>query len=171
MLNGERIVWKGHPMSGVVLRPIDTLLVPFSLFWGGFALIWNIDVWATNAPVPFKLFGLPFLAVGLYLTVGRFWFDASAMKRVHYFVTDRRVLIAKRGGSSIESLDLKRLPTLKLNERSDGSGTIKFGNSGGMFGGTNGFGMWQASLDPEPQFFRIPNVRRVYEIIQAWASD
>lgn len=158
-------------MPGIIFRPIDILLMPFSLLWGGFALFWNINVWSTDAPLLFKIFGLPFLAAGLYVTVGRFWFDAKAMKSVRYFVTDRRVLIAKREGSSIESLDLKRLPTLKLNERSDGSGTIKFGNSSSIFGGMNGFGIWQVSLDPEPQFFRIPDVRRVYEIIIKRSSD
>lgn len=158
-------------MAGVIFRPIDKLLVPFSLVWGGFALFWNVGVWSADAPIPFRLFGLPFLAIGVYVTVGRFWLDVRAMKSVRYFVTDRRVLIAKREGSSIESLDLKRLPTLKLNERSDGSGTIKFSNSGGKFGGANGFALWQASLDPDPQFFRIPNARRVYEIIQTQSSD
>jgi len=65
----------------------------------------------------------------------------------------------------MKSLDIKRLPALELHERSDGSGSIRFGTSSGWFMGGQ-FGIWQPTRDPVPQFTRIPNVRSVYEIIQ-----
>ena len=172
LLPGERVLWQGRPSTALILRPIDVFLIPFSLLWGGFALFWNVSVWTAgeggDAVLPFKLFGLPFLIVGLYLIVGRFWLDSHLRGRLRYLVTDRRVLILKEGGKSTKSIDIKRLPTLEFDERSDGTGTIRFGHSGNWFTGNN-FGIWQPTFDQAPQFIRIENARSVYELIQRQA--
>jgi hypothetical protein len=78
LLPGEKIVWEGAPYSGLVFRPIEIFLIPFSLLWGGFAVVWNAGVWKTDADLSFKLFGLPFLIAGLYVTVGRFVANVNA---------------------------------------------------------------------------------------------
>ena len=166
LLPGERIVWEGRPSTGLILRPIDVFLIPFSLVWGGFALFWNVSAW-TTADLSFNLFGLPFLIVGLYVIFGRFLVDISLRRNLSYFVTNKRVLIERRStGSNTKSLDIDRLPALELDERPDGSGSIRFGTSGGWLAGSNNFGIWQPTFDPIPQFIRISNVRSVYEIIQ-----
>ena len=118
----------------------------------------------------FKLFGLPFLAIGLYLIFGRFWLDTYLRGRLRYTVTDRRVLIQREGGRSIKSLDIKRLPALEFDERTDGTGTIRFDPSENWFGGRN-FGAWQPALDQVPQFIRIDNARQVYQLIQRQAHS
>jgi hypothetical protein len=171
LLPGERVLWTGRPSPGLVLRPVDAFLIPFSLLWGGFALFWNIGVWTTGAPHIFKLWGLPFLVAGLYVTVGRFFVDTKLRQRLTYAVTDRRVLIVKdRASLTTTSLDLRRLPALELAERPNGFGTIRFGSSGGWSGGRN-FGIWQPALDPTPQFIRIPNARAVYRLIQQHSAS
>ena len=164
LLSGERVAWEGRPYSGLVLRPIEAFLIPFSLLWGGFAVFWNASVWTTGADLSFKLFGLPFLIAGLYVTVGRFLVDMRIRKTTAYFVTNKRVLIAR--GPKLKSLDIRRLPSLEFDERSDGSGTIRFGASNGWLSGANNFGIWQPTFDPTPQFIRVPNVRSLYELIQ-----
>lgn len=162
----ENVLWTGRPSLGFVLRPVDALLIPFSLFWGGFAIFWNVSVWTTSAPLFFKLFGLPFLIAGFYFIVGRFLVDQILRQRLMYAVTDRRVLILKEhANTSTTSLDLARLPALELVEHPDGSGTIRFGSSGGWSGGRN-FSIWQPALDPTPQFIRIPSARSIYDLIQ-----
>ena len=128
-------------------------------------LFWNVSAWNT-ADLSFSLFGLPFLVVGIYVIFGRFWVDMSLRRNLSYFVTNKRILIERRStGSNTKSLDIGRLPALELDERSDGSGSIRFGTSGGWLAGNN-LGMWQPTFDPTPQFIRISNVRSVYEIIQ-----
>ncbi len=163
---GERIAWQGQPYPGLIFRPMEVFLIPFSLVWGGFALFWNASVWTTDADLSFKLFGLPFLLVGLYVTVGRFLIDTNIRKKMTYFVTNKRILIEKRGGMmKTKSMDISRIPALELDERSDGFGTIRFASSGGWFSGSN-FGIWQPTFDPTPQFIRIADVRSVYQLIQ-----
>jgi hypothetical protein len=169
LLAGERVLWEGQPYTGLILRPIEAFLIPFSLLWGGFALFWNTSVWMSDqnsSDLTFKLFGLPFLIVGLYITFGRFLIDAVLRKNLRYAVTDRRILIYKNGrGSTIKSVDIQRLPSIDLSEHSDGTGTIRFGAAMSLFNGQN-FGIWQPAFDATPQFIRIPNVRFVYELIQ-----
>jgi hypothetical protein len=165
LLPNERIVWEGRPYTGMIFRPTDIFLIPFSLIWGGFALFWNVSAW-NNSDLSFKLFGLPFLIVGFYVIFGRFLIDMGLRRNLTYFVTNKRILVERRStGSNTKSLDINRLPALELDERSDGSGAIRFGTSGGWLTGNN-FGMWQPTFDPTPQFIRISNVRFVYEIIQ-----
>ena len=169
LLPGERVLWEGEPYKGLILRPIEAFLIPFSLLWGGFAVFWNVGVWFTDKNVsdlPFKLFGVPFLIAGLYITVGRFLLDMRMRSHLHYAVTDRRILIYRQGGNSTaKSVDIKRLPSIELNERRDGYGTIRFGAAMSYFNGRN-FGIWQPTFDPTPQFLRVPSVRSVYELIQ-----
>lgn len=171
LLPGERKLWEGQPSTGLILRPVEALLIPFSLLWGGFAIFWNVSVWSlpsADAALPFKLFGLPFLVAGLYLIVGRFWLDARLRSRLRYVVTDRRILILKDGKAGSKSVDIKRLPALEFDERSDGTGTIRFGSSDWLSG--RNFGIWQPTFDQTPQFIRILNARQVYELIQRQAQ-
>jgi hypothetical protein len=169
---GERIEWSGQPKQGLALGGRDALLIPFSLMWGGFAIVWNVAVWTLpsagggNPDWFFRLWGLPFLVIGLYLIGGRFFHDAYLRKRMFYAVTDQRILIVR--GSKIISLDIHRLPRLELSERPDGSGTLAFeaANSGPWGGGMNGFSWWLPALSAAAQFFRINNPRRVYELIR-----
>lgn len=170
LLSGERIVWEGKPYTGFVLRPIEVFLIPFSLVRGGFALFWNTSAWKTNADLSFKLFGLPFIIVGLYVIVGRFIVDIYIRNRTAYLVTNKRILIvrgAKRFKCKIARHKSSALPrTSRASERADGSGTIRFGASGSWFNGANSFGMWQPTFDPTPQFIRVPQVRSLYQLIQ-----
>ena len=168
LLAGEKVVWSGQPKSGLIITPRDGLLIPFSLLWGGFAIFWEaMALSARGAPVFFPLFGLVFVLVGLYLIVGRFFVDAWVRKSMSYALTDRRVLIV-RGFPFVKltAISLDRLPNCDLTQRTDGSGTIRFGDVASVFSRAGGWGSWTPSMDPTPQFLRIENVRAVFDQIQ-----
>src|SRR5690242_4285178 len=118
LFSGERILWSGRPKEGITFSRSDLLAVPFSLMWGGFAIYWNFGVW-TSFPTTgtaddwlFKLWGLPFLAVGLYLIAGRFFYDAWVRAHSYYAVTNERVLILRTSPTSkLTSRDIQSLPT------------------------------------------------------------
>jgi hypothetical protein len=173
LLGNEHILWSGQPKQGLMLTGRDALLIPFSLMWGGFAIFWNAMVWMipsmgdgqANPGWFFKLWGLPFLVVGLYMIAGRFFHDARIRKTLFYAVTDQRVMMLR--GTKITSLDIDRLPRLELSEFRDGTGTVAFEASGNIFSyGWNGFGTWLPSLGGTAEFLRIDAPREIYEMIR-----
>lgn len=172
LFTGERLLWSGQPKQGVALSGKDTFLIPFSLMWGGFAIFWNAMVWLApfdsnsgeNPDWFFKLWGLPFLVIGIYLIVGRFLHDAHIRKKLFYAVTDQRILVLR--GSKSTSLDIRRLPRLELSEHRDGTGSLAFEMANMPWGGMNGFSWWLPAVSGATQFFRIQNPRKVYELIR-----
>jgi hypothetical protein len=106
--------------------------MPFSLMWGGFAAFWEYEVIKSGAPFAMRLFGVPFVVVGLYLIVGRFFADAWRRSRTFYGVTDQRVLIVS--GRQVRSLSLQNLGEVALRttrwERDDRVRTVRFGGGG-----------------------------------------
>jgi hypothetical protein len=166
LLDGERIVWSGCPARGVLFTARDWFLIPFSIFWCGFAIFWEATVLRSKAPGFFAFWGVPFIVVGLYLTVGRFGFDAWLRRCTQYAVTNRRIVIVRTGAfPKLTSVGLDRLPDLQLTERPDGSGTIRFGPSQPIWG-TAAWGAWSPSTDPTPQFIGIENAQQVFDRIQ-----
>ena len=128
-LPGEKLLWQGRPKQGFMASKKDLLLVPFSLMWGGFTAFWEVTVIRQgNAPIFFKLWGVPFVLIGLYLIVGRFVVDAFVRARTQYAVTDQRIIILREGWfAKVLTVSLDRLPALDLDQNGNGTGTINFG--------------------------------------------
>jgi hypothetical protein len=170
MERGERQLWTGAPRQGVVLRSADVFMIPFSLLWGGFAVFWEVTALRTGGPGFFPIFGVPFVAAGLYITVGRFLVDARRRARTSYVVTSNRVVII--GGvfaPTTKSLLLATLSDVTMTERPDGTGTITFGAVNPMYAMYSG--MSWPGVPQVPSFEMIPDVRRVYGIIQTAQQD
>ncbi len=86
----EYIIWQGRPEKGHIFCKYDFYMVPFSLLWGGFAIFWEASVIASGGPFFFKLWGIPFVLVGLYMIVGRFFVQQYMRGRTRYAITDKR---------------------------------------------------------------------------------
>jgi hypothetical protein len=123
---GEKLLWADKPKRGIILKASDAIMIPFSLLWGGFAIVWETIAIIANTPWFFKLFGIPFVVAGLYLMVGRFFIDAGKRAKTTYALTNDRVII-KTGQDSIKSLQIRTLPDISLDLKKDGSGSILFG--------------------------------------------
>jgi hypothetical protein len=165
-LPGERVVWSGRPATGIMLSPRDIFLIPVSVLWCGFAVFWTGAVAVTHAGIGMILYGLMFVTIGLVVMVGRFFLDAWLRAGTRYLLTDRRVLISRpRPFSDFTAVSLDRLPDARLSERKDGRGSVRFGQSSGLFGGRS-FSIWVPALDPTPQFVAIADARRVFDLVQ-----
>ncbi len=125
---GERLLWSGRPVMRRFVMRGSVLLIPFTLLWLAFAVFWEASVLGSKAPGIFALWGIPFVAIGLYVAFGRFLVAGREARRTIYGLTDERVLII--GGAfsvRITELLLRTLPSPTLESGSDGVGTITFG--------------------------------------------
>lgn len=97
----EDILWLGQPHATVnwrgLISPLTLMGVfftGFSMFWIGMAFVMTAD---TDAPFPFNffpLFGLPFLATGLWMLGGR-RLDAWLRKRKGFMLTNQTAVVAQ----------------------------------------------------------------------------
>jgi hypothetical protein len=99
--------------------------------WGGFAIFWETLAIAGGGGL-FAIWGLPFVAIGLYMIFGRFIYKANRKRRTVYAVTNRRVLEIVRGlqgGESVNATYLRSIPTISTSTTGGGYGAIDFGFS------------------------------------------
>jgi len=174
--SSERLLWWGQPEQGIRMRGYDFFLIPFSIFWAGFACVWEgvaiFGVAQSTAPLVFRilfpLFGLLFVLVGLYLLIGRFFHDAYVRGRTIYAVTnDRAIIISGTFSLETKSLQLKTLADVTLTEKANGSGTIAFGTGAWVSSGFAGNGMVSRTRRASvPSFYYIPNAKEVYNTIR-----
>jgi hypothetical protein len=164
---GERLLWSGRSRGGIRFRAQDAFLIPFSIAWCSFAIFWEVNAIRMGAPFFFKLWGIPFVCVGLFFVFGRFWYDAYSRARTTYGVTNERIIIISSFFSrQTKSLPLRNLADISLAQRNDGSGTITFGpthlmNNLAPAGAWPGMGRYAP-----PAFDLIERAKDVYDIIR-----
>lgn len=123
LLPGEFIAWKGHPEKGNLFSPSDLFVIPFGLFWLAFSLFWECG--AIQSGVPFMMiWGLPFIAIGVYLVFGRLIHAAYLRGKTYYVITNKKLIIKK--GNRITMYDAKDLPPMTLRIHKNGNGTLSF---------------------------------------------
>jgi hypothetical protein len=161
---GESLLWAGRPVQGLRLAPSDLVMIPFSLLWGGFAIFWEVTAVVGGAPLLFRIWGIPFVLVGLYMIAGRFFVDAYRRARTFYGLTDTRVLIVVVGSTrKLTALDLAAQKEIQVDEAAGGRGTIRFGVAGESGSGMR-FG--RGNKNEPPSFEGIPEVGAVYARIR-----
>jgi hypothetical protein len=163
LMPGEYIIWSGKPNLRKIFTKSDLVLIPFSIFWCGFAIFWTFSAYQMGGM--FSLFGIPFVIVGLYITFGRFIVRAIRKKSTVYAITNKRVLVVIFNSAGVRKSSLasalQDIHNESLSVRSDKTGSIIFGslpfytyNSGFNFSGNNQPGI--------PAFFDIDDVETVY---------
>jgi hypothetical protein len=164
----ERLLWSGQPRQGLCLRAADAYLIPFSLLWGGFAIFWESRVISSGAPFFFMLWGIPFVLVGVYMIIGRFFVDAKQRSKTYYGVTSARAIIVSGLFSrKVKSINLRTLPDISLDEKPDGSGTITFGVTNSVSWASGELSFSGGEKQSTPSFVLIPEAKKVYEMIRA----
>lgn len=122
----ETLLWTGRPDPAKHLTGGDLFLIPFSLLWTGFAIFWMGAALAGGAPLPFALFGLPFVALGLYLVFGRFVVKARRKRQTAYGLTTRRALVAV-GAGTLSEAPVQHQPVDRRRSRNGRHLSVTFG--------------------------------------------
>lgn len=160
---GEAVRWWGAPPTGLRLRASDGVAIPFSLLWGGFAIFWETMAVSTDGPWFFKLWGVPFVAFGLYMIVGRFFVDAFLRAQTKYAVTDRAAYVMRGGPFPVvRRLAGSALAAVSLEPASFGQGTLRFGPAPSPF---TMFSRNPTVGTPLDAFEWIGDVQHVYELV------
>ena len=162
---GEQILWRGKPERYSLLNKKDSLMIPFSIAWCGFAIFWELSVIITGAPLLFRLWGIPFVCVGLYMVFGRFLYRRYQLRHSTYVITNRKII--RKVGGKIDMLQSFALPPMEVEQREDGSGTIHFSTEKEMRPGVFSF-----LLDSDGfSLVGLSDVRRAMNAIDSMRSD
>lgn len=154
--------------------PQDALLIPFSLMWGGFAIFWEASVLSNQHArdgVLFPIWGVPFVLIGLYLIIGRFFVRRWALRNTVYALTNRRAVSltpSVRGAARESSVWLRSYPQIDRRGASPGRGTLCIGAAGigprSLLADPGWPGLWN-QRGGGIVFFDIDDVDQVYGLI------
>lgn len=117
---GEQLLWHGAPGTGLRFRKGDLAQTMTGLFMLAFAIFWCVT--ASQAGGIFWMFGLLFVAIGLYQSVIRYFVEASHRKDTYYGITDQRIILMEP--KSVDTLFYHELPCLELEPGKNGEGCI-----------------------------------------------
>ena len=119
----EVLVWKGHPEQGNLLLPADTFIAIFGLALLAFGIYWaSIVIPAGEAAM--QAFCILFIAVSVYLAVGRFLYKAYLRDKTFYAITDQKLII--RSGRNTTIYHGKDLPPMNIHVHGNGNATLIF---------------------------------------------
>ncbi|MBQ8174168.1 MAG: hypothetical protein IJ009_02070 [Clostridia bacterium] len=165
---GEEILWTGQPYASAYRPPFSGVL--FSLFFLGFAVFWMVA--AASASVGFSLFGLPFVAVGVFIFCSVTFGTRAQMKHTLYAVTDRRALIIRetRRGTDCTEYVFSRMQGVSMDRVQGNVGCIRFRDDLAYEGvnyriGTTRHHIPTADVEMRIAFLMIDNVHAVYRLI------
>jgi hypothetical protein len=173
LLTGEELLWTGQPDPSVNFNRSDIFLVPFTFLWAGFAFFAFFSAWihpsAKNSPIAFLI---PFLAIGLYVTIGRFIFKKIKKRHTYYAVTNRRILVfTTLFGKNLQNEYINTLAAISKSIRSSGIGNIIFGNNSSRWAiyansGLDFFGNFSVfGGSIAPSFYDVKDANKVYKLI------
>lgn len=123
ILPGESILWRGKPEKGNVISGEQLIMIPFSLIFLAFSLFWEYNAFLSGIPI-MMIWGIPFVAVGLYLLFGRALHDVMMQNKTYYVITNRKIII--KVGNRINMYDAADLPSMSVRIHKNGNGTITF---------------------------------------------
>ena len=132
----EQLLWHGVPDQRVWFAPVDAFLIPFSLMWCAFAVFWESSVVTGGGPGFAKVWGVPFIIIGVYFVGGRFAYKRYRKGRTAYGITNQRAIIA--GPRSFSDTPLQHQPVTVRRTRDGRHASVVFGGTAGP-GGRSAF--------------------------------
>ena len=167
LLRDEEILWTGQPKVKVFALA-DILLIPFSFLWCGIVFVFAAAA-LFSGEVIVILFAAVFLILGLFVLIGRFIWKIKRRRNTFYAVTNKRVLVFMDVWTKdVQAVFIESIPVINRLIRSNGSGTIKFGNMSflGSLNESTGMDFLLPPYGREvPVFYDITDARKVYDTV------
>jgi len=162
---GEQLLWSGKPKFGILFRSKDFFQVPFAAVWLYFVV--NDFIMTEEGGFPNRIdpMLLLFVAVGLYMLIGRFIHEMIQRHYSYYAVTNQRVIV-KSGifSSQIHSTGLNSIASIQLTEKRSGQGSLAFETVGNL--ASKSLLNNKANTQAAPlRFDKVKAVRQVYGLI------
>jgi len=141
--NGETLLWTGKPNPRVVFHASDWGTIPLAILLAAFSIFWEAGVSGygpigskSGSASPFMMvWGVPFILLGQYMVWGRFLYAAWKKRRIVYALSNERVFVlVVRPGAKVISTWLRSVAGVEKDVRSDGIGTLKFGETPPLWG-------------------------------------
>jgi len=166
LLEGEELIWTDKAGTGIRFVLRDIILIPFGIIFFVGSLIWESIV-LLGMPVLYKiafsLIGIPFILMGFYLLIGRFWIDSKRRGKTFYGITQKRLIIKViKHPAIVEVFNITTLSAMEINEKPDGSGTIKLDSDPPYYSA------WKTGYTYRKTAWAIEsvqNIRSIYDLI------
>ncbi len=164
--NGEKILWKGHPEKHFYLKPMDIYITAIGIFFLIFSTFSAIDSFRMHIRGGRDIVGgitdIPFILIGLYLTFGRLIRRYKKLKKTHYFITDKRVILAEKffGDYLFNTIEINKIKGIDKKIKNNGLGDITF-----IGGGMSKSDMKGNFSSSERNSLTFINVKDIYDII------
>jgi hypothetical protein len=156
---GERMLWSGRALPGLRIEPGSLLQSAFGLVFLSISVVSLYAAGKESTIFPVLWTSL-FVLASFYYFVGHFFWGALRRRCTEYAVTNQRVIV--RSGilsETTQSIEYRKIRTLTLTEKSNGSGTIQFGEANALSAGE---GITSSAAKMEA----VPDARSIYNIIR-----
>ena len=173
LLPGEDILWDGQPNLSRAFNAGSAGISIFGIIWLGFSLFWTVMAFAMTraSGTPdifsflFPLFGLPFVAIGVFMV---FFAPAKQKEKnqsTYYYVTNKRIIIHvdTRKSPVFNSLFFKDIQGVQIIKNRDNTGNIVFTPM--IFAGQSYSRSTSALPSPGNCFYRIESAEDVHKLI------
>ncbi len=160
---GEEILWTGRPYTSVPCRaPLSSKI--FALFWLGFSIFWTVSVMSLGGSM-MGIFGMAFVAIGVYLLYGVTLGQKKLYASTAYAVTTKRAIIVTRGrqGMNCHEYPLEGLENISLEDVIENTGTIRLVPQQ-VYYDRKGRSR-NATPDISTAFMMVDDVHKVYRIL------
>ena len=124
MTRDERIIWKGKPQNPEKMNTEDKMHFFFGLFWLGFSIFWCVMASLGGGGV--WMFGLIFVAIGIYIAFVSPAVNIYKRKHTCYVITNEKIMCREK--NKVKTMDGRSNLKLNIFGNADGkTATVYFG--------------------------------------------
>jgi membrane protein YdbS with pleckstrin-like domain len=167
---GENVLWSGKPVKTPFIIPgLATVL--FGLLFLGFSIFWMWGATSAGAPLVFTLFELPFILMGLGLTVGPTIWQLMRYRNTEYMITDQR-MITQTGAIGLDTrfVDLDKVQEVYVQvgfiDKMLGTGSIFAVTAGQVYVDMGGAGCGWGGPRMRPSLAALKEPYEVQKLLQ-----